>query len=132
MNRYIVVKVFGVKHFLEKDIREEKNPIFLIFDTLTSTIVGDYKSEEKDALSESHRLNENNNLIMLNLVIFISNSSNSEFTSSNVIINTNETKKMNLDLEIDSIDIIFEEIKNYLISVINNLYSPSSNLGIKR
>lgn len=132
MNRYIVVKVFGVKHFLEKDIREEKNPIFLIFDTLSSMIVGSYKTDEKDALSESYRLNKNDNIIMLNLVFKISNSTNDGFKTSNVMINKEETKELNIGLEIDSNNIISEEVKINLISVLNNLFSPSANLGMKR
>lgn len=131
MNRYIIVKVFGVKHLLENDMREEKNPIFLIFDTQSSIVVGSYKIDEKDALSESNRLNKNDNPITLSFVINISNDNNSDFTNTNVMINIKETNNLNTDLELDSQDIIFDVVKDNLITILNNLFSPNSNFGMK-
>ncbi|MGC0867805.1 UNVERIFIED_ORG: hypothetical protein C7430_101937 [Pantoea agglomerans] len=131
MSSFLIVKVFGVKHFLENDSREIDNPIYLIFDTSSSMIIGKYEVEETVALSKCHELNKNKQAENIKIFIEISDNHCETFTNTNVIKNIEKTEVANKKIESTLLDAITSKVENKIIDILNIHIRPRSIIGRK-
>jgi len=131
MSSFLIVKVFGVKHFLENDSREIDNPIYLIFNTSSSMIIGNYEVDETVALSKCHELNKNEQAKNITVFIEISDNYGETFTNTNVVKNIEKTKETNKEIEPTLLDDLTSKVENKIIDIINIHFRPKSGFGRK-
>ncbi|GKX40218.1 hypothetical protein [Pectobacterium actinidiae] len=114
MSKLILVKIHGVKNLLDTDISEKENPIYIIFDLDTMSVVGEYH----ESLSSAECACTNKKIRENMLTYYLKVKKENIYSESDFI---DETEKTTNKIINDIIKAIIE----YFIEVLNEKYKPS-------